>query len=514
MYAASDGTEQAQGIVILVISAVNDAPVATADFYTTDKNSALVVDAGSGILVNDSDVDGDRLIATLVTAPQHGHVVLEFNGSLVYTPREDFVVEDTFVYDASNGQGAFAANRATVTAANTSPGSSVLVSAASALDGKLSDDGLLTPRGSVTTTWSKVSSPGDVTFGDGSTRLTTVRFDHAGTYALRFEANNEESISKDKRLLITVEDPTQSVISTATKFSVVTRIASNLNQVSPERIIPPKPSTGTDVVILTALDEELDIVLRYFPSKTRYMKGRQIRVGEYRGLRFALVACHGMGNVLAATVTSWALSNLEPEYVLMLGLAGGIPKNGERLLGDLVVPEIIVEYDHAKATPEGLQRRYQPFRPSRRLLELAREADKQDWAKRLLCKRPCGSASRIDPRPHFGVIHSGQQVVTDAHLVQELREVWPESVGLEMESAGVARALYEHYQSESLLIVKGISDWADPKKADDLWRAYAIHASAAFAQEILIGLSQVIEHDHPSTGLADDAKERRKRWPR
>lgn len=52
------------------------------------------------------------------------------------------------------------------------------------LDGTVSDDGLPSPPGSVTTTWSKVSGPGTVTFGNASSVDTTASFSKAGTYSL------------------------------------------------------------------------------------------------------------------------------------------------------------------------------------------------------------------------------------------------------------------------------------------------------------------------------------------
>ncbi len=38
---------------------------------------------------------------------------------------------------------------------------------------------------------------------------------------------------------------------------------------------------------------------------------------------------------------------------------------------------------------------------------------------------------------------------------------------------------------ESQLMIKGISDWADPNKADNLWRDYATDAAAVFAARLI-----------------------------
>jgi Zn-dependent metalloprotease len=56
------------------------------------------------------------------------------------------------------------------------------------LDGSVTDDGL--PSGTVTTTWSKVSGSGTVTFGNANAVDTTATFSQADTYTLRLTAHD------------------------------------------------------------------------------------------------------------------------------------------------------------------------------------------------------------------------------------------------------------------------------------------------------------------------------------
>src|SRR3989475_8879430 len=58
----------------------------------------------SGVLANDSDVDGDILSAVLVSGPTHGALTLNGDGSLVYMPALNFNGTDSFTYKASDGQ--------------------------------------------------------------------------------------------------------------------------------------------------------------------------------------------------------------------------------------------------------------------------------------------------------------------------------------------------------------------------------------------------------------------------
>ncbi|MGD8992591.1 MAG: hypothetical protein PVI00_14135, partial [Desulfobacterales bacterium] len=60
------------------------------------------------------------------------------------------------------------------------------------LDGTVTDDGKPNPPSTVTTTWSKISGPGTVTFGDSSLVDTTATFSEPGTYVLQLTADDSE----------------------------------------------------------------------------------------------------------------------------------------------------------------------------------------------------------------------------------------------------------------------------------------------------------------------------------
>jgi len=71
------------------------------------------------------------------------------------------------------------------------------------LDGTVSDDGLPNPPGAVTITWSQVSGPGTVTFGDPYMVDTTASFSEEGSYLLELTADDGE-LSVSDQILITV----------------------------------------------------------------------------------------------------------------------------------------------------------------------------------------------------------------------------------------------------------------------------------------------------------------------
>jgi uncharacterized repeat protein (TIGR01451 family) len=98
--------------VAITVSNVNDAPVAVDDAYLTAKDTPLTVDA-PGVLDNDSDGDGNPLIAvmdspvangTLVYSPWiSGTLLLGSDGGFVYTPTSGFRGVVTFTYHAYDG---------------------------------------------------------------------------------------------------------------------------------------------------------------------------------------------------------------------------------------------------------------------------------------------------------------------------------------------------------------------------------------------------------------------------
>ena len=88
---------------VIVSLNMNEAPVAVEDDYTMNEDEVLSVDAVSGVLANDTDLNGDTLIAILVGDVSHGTVNLFGDGSFIYEPAENFYGTDSFTYKASDG---------------------------------------------------------------------------------------------------------------------------------------------------------------------------------------------------------------------------------------------------------------------------------------------------------------------------------------------------------------------------------------------------------------------------
>ncbi|MCV2891237.1 Calx-beta domain-containing protein [Ruegeria aquimaris] len=82
---------------------VQNAPSAASDTYTVSQGVENFFDASNGVLSNDSDPEGDELVARLQTTTSNGTLTFFENGSFSYTSNEGFLGEDRFTYRAFDG---------------------------------------------------------------------------------------------------------------------------------------------------------------------------------------------------------------------------------------------------------------------------------------------------------------------------------------------------------------------------------------------------------------------------
>ena len=124
-YRANDGSLSSNlATVSLTVNAVNTAPTAVAESYSTNQNTALVI-AAPGLLANDNDPQSNLLTAVLGTGPTKGSLTLNANGSFTYTPNSGYSGSDSFTYRANDGS--LNSNFATVSITVVAPSVQVLV---------------------------------------------------------------------------------------------------------------------------------------------------------------------------------------------------------------------------------------------------------------------------------------------------------------------------------------------------------------------------------------------------
>ncbi|GLU36410.1 retention module-containing protein [Pseudomonas sp. NBRC 100443] len=103
---------EAEQLVTVTVTPVNDAPV-----FTSPASQSIAEDDVLHGQLGASDVDGDALSYALKngSAPAHGSVVVNGDGSYSYTPLANYNGTDSFTVTVSDGQGGLAEQLVTVT---------------------------------------------------------------------------------------------------------------------------------------------------------------------------------------------------------------------------------------------------------------------------------------------------------------------------------------------------------------------------------------------------------------
>jgi len=104
-YIVTDGEKIDTQTLSITIFGANDGPTATPNDYDTKEDmsvggNVLTDNTGSG---TDSDPDGDSLTVQSNTDPSNGTVVVNANGTFLYTPDDDFNGQDSFTYTVTDG---------------------------------------------------------------------------------------------------------------------------------------------------------------------------------------------------------------------------------------------------------------------------------------------------------------------------------------------------------------------------------------------------------------------------
>ncbi|MEX0364738.1 MAG: Ig-like domain-containing protein, partial [Ruegeria sp.] len=160
-YTVSDGAGgTASGSIQFTVTGINDAPVAAPDSAATQEDTAVTV----GVLVNDSDAEGNPLSLAAVADPANGTVSFTAAGSLTYTPDPDFNGTDVVTYTVTDSLGGSSTGTLTVTVAPVNDPAAV----SGQLTAAMSEDG--------------AGTSGQITVTDPDSPQQMTPSSHAGTY--------------------------------------------------------------------------------------------------------------------------------------------------------------------------------------------------------------------------------------------------------------------------------------------------------------------------------------------
>jgi nucleoside phosphorylase len=229
-----------------------------------------------------------------------------------------------------------------------------------------------------------------------------------------------------------------------------------------------------------------------------------------------VLRCLEQGNTDAQAAARDLLDDLAPRFVLVVGIAGGVPSY-ELTLGDVVVSSRILDFS-VEAVIRGKEREYAlgggPLHPdaarlaadvgsmvadgeldgwsspeaiahSRPPVDLADGRFSGDETWKASVRKKVGHHFDGAPRPPratTGPIASSDRLIRDDETLSVWLKIARQVVAVEMESSGIYKATHGQVP---FLAIRGISDVVGFERHPD-WTAYACHTAAAFARAFLL----------------------------
>jgi nucleoside phosphorylase len=266
------------------------------------------------------------------------------------------------------------------------------------------------------------------------------------------------------------------------------------------------------VAILTFIDAEARAIRESFGLQQQ-MSGTSYFTSVDDGLAVVTMKTADRTNLGVTNGVSRLIEDLQPELLMIAGIAGGIrdAHRNEVEPGDVVLADYLHYTEYMKYSEEaGEQVKYIAMdQPSARhratYADPVRLVDR--WQVSIPVPRPVPGNTAVYP----GSLIAGEKLLGDPTnpKQKEILERYPDALAVDMESAGVGRAIHESRfdvrYNPAFLVIRGISDLSRvepaPNSADetilvtnqverDLWRPYAAAAAAAFALAVASAVLQ------------------------
>lgn len=197
------------------------------------------------------------------------------------------------------------------------------------------------------------------------------------------------------------------------------------------------------ISIICAMEEELESIIASLGVNCSVNKhgNFEVHTVNYNAHELVFILC-GIGKVNAALHTQFIIDKFSPDYVINVGVAGGLTQVLN--FGDVVIASDLVEHDMdvtAFGMPLGQIPRMDvfAFKCSEFLLKLAKNIDHPDF------------------KVQIGRICSGDQFIENKDKADKIRTTF-EAIACEMEGAAVAHVC--HVNKVPFLVVRALSDKA------------------------------------------------------
>lgn len=236
--------------------------------------------------------------------------------------------------------------------------------------------------------------------------------------------------------------------------------------------------------IIGAMEEEVQKIRQELGSPVVQERGPYSFItGSLGDLEIVLLQS-GIGKVNAAIGTTLMIEGFAPEFIVNTGSAGALDPGLS--IGDVILGESIGHHD-VDTTPFGYEKGQIPgmppvFSSDQRLLALAQR-----------CIGELDSFKAVN-----GMIVSGDTFLAHPDEIAKLLKDFPESLGVEMESAAIAQTCFRFHVP--FLIIRSISDKADSSSPGDFQKN--LHtASMNSAATVLELLRHYREKPHEAIGV-------------
>lgn len=197
--------------------------------------------------------------------------------------------------------------------------------------------------------------------------------------------------------------------------------------------------------IIVAMKEELDAILSKLNLKNSYeLFDLTFYECEFNDIECVLVEC-GIGKVNAARSTQILIDNMKVDYILNVGVAGGLTKDLN--VCDIVIGEKLVQHDF-DLTAFNYEKGFIP------------SVGKYFNSDEYLVKLSMDSCEGLNV--HKGVIASGDIFVTEEKMTDKINSKF-NALCTEMEGASIAQVC--QLSHIPFLVIRSISD--SPKNKND-----------------------------------------------
>jgi len=233
--------------------------------------------------------------------------------------------------------------------------------------------------------------------------------------------------------------------------------------------------------IISAMQEEIEAVLNQLQNVSTARKGMRT---YYSGTLFknnVVLVFSRWGKVASAATATQLINDYDVDEIIFTGVAGGI--NPDLNIGDIVIGKNLYQHD-MDASP--LYEQLEIPLINRKCFE-TKKPNKLIEATNMFIGTYEQFINPIDaktfdiqhPKAVFGDIASGDQFISSVEKINQLKEIIPTAMCVEMEGASVAQVCFEYKIPFS--IIRIISDKANdnatidfPKFANSIASNYAL----------------------------------------